>query len=195
MTTKNIVELNRRSAITEIQGFACGPFGTTTIDAEIKIMDNSKKLYISVQWVDTCAEELLFRVTKNSLFEYYTDPTFTKEADEYAEAVLSEEIECDIQATYPAQYATLIEMVNEKLPQVYTSPFHFNENGCYVEPQDKSASARAIIHNLTCDGSFNTFIDLMDAIGYKVVVRADNGNDEIVLHHRDMGSPTGSTSY
>lgn len=120
MQTKNINELNHQVAITENFGQACGPLAMTAIDAEIEIEENGEKLYLSAQWIDVCEDELLFKVTKESLFNLYTDLDLSDEITDEIERILDNEIVCDFKSIYPEQYTVLVQLVNEKLEELET---------------------------------------------------------------------------
>ncbi|MBQ2905301.1 MAG: hypothetical protein IJE54_01775 [Peptococcaceae bacterium] len=101
MQTRNIKELNRQVAITENFGMVCGPCAMTAIDAEIEIEENDEKLYLFAQWVYACDEELVLKITKESLFPLYTNPDLTDEIGDETNRILNDEIVCDFKAPYP----------------------------------------------------------------------------------------------
>lgn len=133
MKTKNIIENVSRAAITETEGFACGPCGVTAVDAEIEIEQGGEKLFLSAQWVDACGDELYFSVTKESAFHLNTLPDLSDDEIEELQRIRDTEVECDLKVEYPNQFQKLIKMVNKKLNQLGFEYDLFNEEGLNVE--------------------------------------------------------------
>ena len=67
---KNITVLKKRVTANYGAGVACGPFGFDTVDVEIVVQDNGKKVYLHGCWCSE-APDIEFNVTAESVYDLY----------------------------------------------------------------------------------------------------------------------------
>ncbi len=79
-------EVSRRIMYHEDTGMACGPVSMTTIDAEIVLEKDGKKIYLHGQWVDQAGDEILYEATEESLYDVY-EKLHEEETDELMEEI------------------------------------------------------------------------------------------------------------
>lgn len=112
-------ELSRRLEYHEEDGFACGPFGLTVIDAEIVIDDNGDTVYLHGQWVDAAGDEILFEATTESIYDAYIRMNNAKNDEEMDSACEERdrisEYQIENDEKYQAYYDDLKTMIIEEM--------------------------------------------------------------------------------
>ncbi len=113
-----IREISRRVQMTEDEGIACGPASTVSLEAEIVIDDNGKKVYLHGQWVDAAPEDTLYEAHTVSMFDMYIRMTHAED-DEELEALCNERDRLDemyrVDMTpYESYIAELDQMIREE---------------------------------------------------------------------------------
>ena len=69
MKKDNICVLKKRVTANYGAGVACGPFGFDTVDVEVVVLDNEKKVYLHGCWCSECPDDIEFNVTAESIYD------------------------------------------------------------------------------------------------------------------------------
>lgn len=115
----SIKEISRRAAFHTDE---CGISGIDSVDAEIVVENEGKRVFLHAQWVSEAADDIIFETTYESAYDIYEkmfDPAVDVQAlcDERDRVVAAGMTEEESAAKYPEQHEALIEMVKAKLAE------------------------------------------------------------------------------